>query len=192
VLRLWIILILLCGNYFQALSQKEAYNWFFGDNAGLTFNTIDLNPIPLNRSAITSEEGCAAISDANGKLLFYTNGEIIWNRNHLPMRNGTGLSGSNIATQTVIIIPKPNSPNIYYVITNDYNQGVNGCRYSEVDMNSDGGLGDVLSPKNKIIFSNATEKLTAVRHSNGTVSNRHQYESCNFNYWYDSQWYFVQ
>jgi hypothetical protein len=149
-------------------SQKEAYNWFFGENAGITFNTFDLNPIALTSSAILAEEGCASISDANGKLLFYTNGEIIWNRNHSPMRNGSGLSGNNNATQSAIIIPKPNSTNIFYVITNDNDQGVNGCRYSEVDMNNDGGLGDVLTPKNKLIFSNPTEKLTAVRHSNGT------------------------
>lgn len=167
-MRLNIFFILFCLSYLPLISQKEAYNWFFGENAGITFNTFDLNPIALNSSAISSEEGCASISDASGKLLFYTNGEIVWNRNHAIMRNGNGLSGSNNATQSVIIIPKPNSSNIYYVITNDYNQGVNGCRYSEVDMNSDGSLGDVLSPKNRLIFSNPTEKLTAVRHSNGT------------------------
>ncbi len=162
-----IILILFCLSYLPVLSQKEAYNWNFGENAGLTFNTSDLNPVPIS-SSISSEEGCASMSDASGKLLFYSDGETVWNRNHLPMRNGLGLSGNNNATQSVIIIPKPNTPNIYYVITNDYNLGINGCRYSEVDMNSDGGFGDVLTPKNKLIFSNPTEKITATRHSNGT------------------------
>lgn len=38
-----------------------------------------------------SFEACASISDSAGNLLFYTNGEKVWNKNHEVMPNGEGL-----------------------------------------------------------------------------------------------------
>ena len=53
-------------------SQKEANIWYFGDKAGLDFNSG--SPVVLTDSEMTTNEGCATISDNNGNLLFYTNG----------------------------------------------------------------------------------------------------------------------
>lgn len=146
-------------------SQKEAYNWYFGENAGITFNTPDLRPIALTNGALVTDEGCATISDKDGRLLFYTDGVTVWNRNHVPMPNGTGLMGHRSSTQSAIIIPKPKNNNIYYIFTTDFEHGVNGCRFSEVDMTLADGYGDVIS-KNNPLFYFSTEKLTAVKHAN--------------------------
>lgn len=159
---LWFVL------FFSSLAygQNQANNWFFGFNAGLTFNT---NPISvLNNSALLSTEGSAAISTAEGNLLFYTNGQTVWNKLNKPMPNGSGLVGNSNTTQSAIIVPKPKSKNIYYVFTLDDLGGSNGLSYSEVDMNLDGGLGSITSNKNIFLQSALSEKLTAIRHGNGT------------------------
>ena len=139
-------------------------NWYFGNQAGLDFSTSP--PTPLTNSAMNAFEGCATISDANGNLLFYTNGNIVWDRTHTPMPSGTGLNGDGAATQTAIIVPFPQNTNKFYIFTVDTNGGPRGLCYSEVDMALNGGNGD-LTTKNVQLSTPVTEKLTAVRHANG-------------------------
>lgn len=138
--------------------------WYFGAEAGLDFASP--TPVVLTNGAMTAFEGCATISDPNGVLQFYTNGNIVWNRNHLPMPGGNGLNGDGAATQTAIIVPAPGNANEYYIFTVDTNGGPRGLCYSVVDMTLNGGLGDV-TIKNIQLQTPVTEKLTAVRHANG-------------------------
>ncbi len=121
----------------------------------------------LTDGELNTIEGCSSISDYNGNLLFYTDGITIWNRNHQPMPNGTGLGGHTSSTQSGIIVPSPASPDIYYVFTVDEAGKLKGLQYNIVDMASDGGLGDVIL-KNVLLRTPVTEKLTAVMHANGT------------------------
>ena len=150
---------------YLGFSQNEANIWYFGNNAGLDFNSG--SPVALTDSAMQTLEGCASISNANGELLFYTDGSTVWNKNHVPMLNGTGLNGSFYSTQSAIIVPKPNATSIYYVFTVYAFGNPNGLQYSEVDMTLDGGLGGITSNKNILLFTPVLEKLTAVEHSNG-------------------------
>lgn len=161
------LIILFCFTFlFELHAQKESYNWYFGENAGITFDTPDLNPITMTNSAMSTDEGCAVISDAKGKVLFYTDGITVWNRNNVIMSNGQGLLGSKSSTQSAIIVPKPGPGSIYYIITTDDAGGTNGCRYSIVDMTRQSGFGEVIS-KNNFLFGSSTEKLIAIRHANG-------------------------
>ena len=48
---------------------------------------------------------CASISNANGQLLFYSDGERVWDKNNQLMPNGFGLSGGDASINTVLIIP---------------------------------------------------------------------------------------
>jgi len=146
-------------------AQKEAAIWYFGENAGLDFNSGA--PVTLLDGALNTREGCATISDFNGNLLFYTDGITVWNRNHLPMPNGNGLLGDPSATQSAIIIPNPGDPNLYYIFTADKLKLENGINYNVVDISLNGGLGDVIQ-KNIQLVTPASEKLTAVIHANGT------------------------
>ena len=61
-------------------AQKEGNIWYFGNNAGLDFNTNP--PTVLSNGAMHAPEGSSSISDATGNFLFYTDGASIWNRNH--------------------------------------------------------------------------------------------------------------
>jgi gliding motility-associated-like protein len=159
-----IVSIILIFNWQLVKSQGPSNIWYFGNQAGLSFSTNP--PTALTNSAMSAFEGCATISDDNGNLLFYTNGSLVWNRNHAPMPAGNGLFGNGAATQTAIIVPGPQSTTKYYIFTVDTNGGPRGLCYSEVDMSLNGGLGDV-TVKNIQLITPVTEKLTAVRHGNG-------------------------
>jgi hypothetical protein len=148
-----------------SFAQNETNNWYFGINAGISFSGG--SPIAVTNGAITTTEGCSVISDAFGNLLFYSDGVKVYNSNHSQMPNGYGLFGYHDATQTVLIVKKPGSNNIYYIFTVVDLANPNGICYSIVDMTLNGGLGDITT-KNVLLQTPSTEKLAAVKHKNGT------------------------
>ena len=77
--------------YSTASHSQQWNNWYFGWNAGISFSTAPPQS-PANGSLHT-EEGCSAISNSSGNILFYTDGMTAWNRYHIPMPNGMGLVG---------------------------------------------------------------------------------------------------
>ncbi len=170
------------------LGQGEANNWYFGQNAGISFNTTP--PTALTNGQVNTLEGCTTISDATGNLLFYTDGITVWNRLHTIMPNGTGLKGDPSSTSSALIVPQPNNPNLYIIFTVDephhFNadnnagtidgDGVNdGFMYSIVDVSLDGGNGDVISTQKNVPLTTyntsnsleslykCSEKITAVK-----------------------------
>ena len=145
---------------FTLYCQKETNIWYFGSGAGVDFNGV---PNALANGVLYTSEGSASISDAAGNLLFYTYGDTVWNKNHQILANGTGLLGNISTTQSAIIIQKPSSNNIYFLFTLMPIGGPLG--YSIIDMNLNGGLGEVTS-KNIMLDASATEKMTAVKHCN--------------------------
>ena len=115
--------LLLLISYFLLLLQCEGqqYNtWYFGGHAGISFNPGGASlPYTLTDGINTAYEGNASISDASGKILFYTNGRNIYNRTHQVMMNGNNLLGHHSAVQSSLIIPVPNNDSIYYIFTAD-------------------------------------------------------------------------
>jgi hypothetical protein len=147
-----------------SFSQKQSYFWYFGNKAGLNFNQTP--PQVLTNAKVGSIEGCASISDANGNLLFYTNGLSVVNRDHEIMVNGNGLLGDLSSTNNVVIVPLPGSDSIYYLFTiGATGQALKGFRYSIVNMKLQNGLGEV-TVKNALLDDECFEKLAAVRHCN--------------------------
>ena len=150
-----------------SFSQNEAAIWYFGSNAGLDFSGG--TPVAITDGQITTSEGCSTISDQNGDLLFYTDGVHVWNKNHTYMENGTQLMGYWSATQSSLVVANPLNNGIFYIFTVDgmENYLANGFRYSVVDLNQNNGLGAV-TDKNILLFSPSCEKITAVKHANGS------------------------
>jgi len=158
----------------KAQLGKEAWHWQFGHNASIDFSS----GIPVTGvNSINTEEGCASTSDSStGQLLFYTDGTKVWDKNNNQMPNGFGMiGGQGTSTQAALIIPKPGSSTINYLISADQggyccpgnsmtNQGVN---YSIVDLSLNGGLGDITVKNQLLTPPPTTEKLTAIRHCNG-------------------------
>lgn len=177
----WIALLGLCWLVAtEARAQGEFNTWYFGRHAGLAFSGSSVRA--LTDGALHSGEACATISDAQGNLLFYTNGIKVWNRLHQVMANGQDLGGfadaarseivPNSATQGVTIVPKPGSTTQYYLFTVDAAENglQRGLQYALVDLARQAGLGEVVTKATPVPVplgdGRLTEKLVAVRHAN--------------------------
>lgn len=115
-------------------------------------------------------EHSVTISDDNGDLLFYSNGEVIWDRNHQVMPNGAGIMGHHSTMEGSIAFPDPADPDIYYLFTLDAgeNNFQHGLRYNKIDMRLRNGLGDVVpTAKNVLVMQTMLEVMHAVYHANG-------------------------
>jgi len=151
------------GGYCQYPYQNT--NWYFGNTCALNFSTG--NPVNVSGSLMYAWAGCTALTDSSGNLLFYTDGSLaVWDRTNNHMFNGDHLWGGNSSTQSCLIIPKPDSANVYYIFTCVDAARVQGFSYSEVDMSLNSGLGAV-TVKNFQLLVPVTEKLCGVRHCNG-------------------------
>lgn len=152
----------------KAQPGKEAWHWRFGSKCGMEFSS----GTPLQETGLPVSwqfpYSAASISDANtGQYLFSTNGIKVFNKNNTVMYNGFSMPGSIESCQH-IIVPKPDSTNVFYVITTDEAKMVNnGVRYSVVDMSQQGGLGAVTIKNQLLTPGPTTERVTAVRHCNG-------------------------
>ena len=115
----------------QLFAQRQNNQWRFGQNAAIDFNSAP--PASPSGCVIQTPEGSASIADRQtGALLFYTNGITVWNANNQPMPNGSGLLGGTSdllsSTTAAVIIPKPQSTNLYYIVTIDEQSSSNGVR----------------------------------------------------------------
>jgi len=158
-----LILIFLLNIPLALLAQGEANIWYFGENAGLDFNNCA--PSAITNGELNTIEGCSTFSDANGNLLFYSDGTTVWNRNHIIMPNGQNLLGDPSSSQSAMIIPKPGSFNLYYIFTVGASDEP-GFNYYTIDMNADGGLGDIIAGPIDLSqgrSSQWTEKVAAVK-----------------------------
>lgn len=123
------------------------------------------------------------ITDSLGNLLFTTNGSIIMNNSNDTMDNGKYLNPSIYTTnwieglrlwQANIILPYPDSTNVYSLIHNTAGGGIGGGDYarflfhSKIDMSLNGGEGKV-TILNNVFYSDTLSPvgLTACRHGNG-------------------------
>lgn len=159
----FILPMLLLANFGYA--QKEANIWYFGDGFGCDFNAAP--PIALTNGKIHKHGGGASIADSAGNLLFYTDGETVWNKYHDTMPNGTGLFGT-ASMQPALIVKVPKDKNRYYIFTSSAsNSGVKnmGIYYSLVDISANNGQGAVII-KNIRLQNTSSERLAATFHRN--------------------------
>lgn len=156
---------------------KQNYVWKFGaTGVGLDFASCSPTVLTNGINNGIAFEGQSAISDEiTGRLLFYTDGYNIYDSTNNIMQNGGGAGLSNSLTQT-IIIKKPSSSSLFYMLTPDMQGGLvynsnhpnsRGVNYAIVDMSLNNGLGSVVSAFNSLKDTSNCEKLTAVYHSNG-------------------------
>ena len=153
----------------QHPEAKRANIWYFGNDAGLDFSSG--TAVAITNGVLNSIESCASISDLNGNLLFYTDGDTVWDKNHNVMPNGFGLLGRCLSignsSAQVLITPYPENNALYYIFTTDCgeNLGTYGFNYSIVDISLNGGNGDI-ALKNQLLFSPSNEGVTAIYNCN--------------------------
>jgi gliding motility-associated-like protein len=171
------ISLILLFNFINKYSNAQQFNnWFFPDFNGITFNINPPTNLAGGQISQTASAGytAACISDRNGSLLFYSDGEKVWNKNNVLMPNGFGLFGYEGSINTALIVPFISDTSKYFLFTANglalYNQGSQSTLpycYSIIDMQLNGGLGDVVS-KNNVIRYFSTEKMVAVPNANGS------------------------
>lgn len=157
-----LLFILLCP--ILTIGQGETSNWYFGNGAGITFNN-DGSINSVTDGQLKTFEGCATISDSFGNLLFYTDGIIVYNQDHVVMENGNGLFGDPSSTQSALIVPKPGDFDLFYIFTVDTsvfeNDPDRGLNYSIVDISLNDGRGAVVE-KNVQLLADCSEKIAAI------------------------------
>ncbi len=170
-LRISLMVLLVIYGHNWSFSQYSNI-WAFGINAGIDFNT---DPPVAITTRINTSEGTASVCNANGQLLFYTDGTTVWDRNHNIMDNGSDLHGlgtdiTSSTTQGTLIVPIPGDTRRYYIFSlGSFESGFLGrLYYSEVDMNLNNGIGSV-SRKGNLLDSSLTEHMTAVSGNNCNV-----------------------
>ena len=144
--------------------QNEFNQWHFGYNVKLDFNSGV--PIVSSQSALSSIEGSASISNCDGDLLFYTDGQTVFNKNHSVMNNGTNLKGESSlyeSTQSAIIVKRPMSATVYYIFTAS---NIHGITYSVINMQANNGLGAIIQKNTSLSFK-PSQKLAVTYHQNG-------------------------
>ncbi len=148
-------------------SQKESNVWFFGWYTILDFN---FDPPKIGPNAkIFSFEASSSLCDKNGNLLFYSNGEEIYNRNYERVKGWMNPGGNwnytDEMAQGSLLLPINDS--VVYSFALVYTTPNTRSLYlSTINRKLDGGKGEVISGPDKI-DSLLTEKMIAVRHADG-------------------------
>lgn len=155
------------------LNDQRSNVWYFGNKAGIDFNQNP--PKALSNSAMNAPAGCAIVCDRNGKALFYTDGDKVYDRTDTQI--DVGIGGNPTSTQSALIVAVPGDETLYYIFTT---QEINGTsvfevRYSIFDLKQNGGKGAV-TKKNVLLFSRSTERIT----SNGNWLIVHEYGNSTF------------
>ncbi len=170
--NLYIVAIIFVSTFGNLHAQKEYNMWYFGNGAGLDFNTTP--PSVLNNSKLHAFEGTTSICDSNGQLLFYSNGDTIFNRNHQLMFNSSSsmpYAKVGSAVQSCLALPVPGSKNLYYLflgLSRENTFGLNQdsmLRYWVIDMDKDGGMGEV-TMRDEPLIPGRLENFAVTLHSN--------------------------
>ncbi len=168
--------------------QNQTYNtWYFGTGAGINFNTLYDNPenpddngdgvanegqiTPLSNGAQSAPEAIASVSDNNGDILFYTDGETVYFQDRatnegaaVPIVDPPGATGigGDPKTSQVAIVQVPGADGVYYIFTTTaVENGGYELRYSVFDLRTQ----EVVS-SNNLLFVKSTEKI-AISGGNG-------------------------
>lgn len=142
-------------------AQGESDWWYFGSNAGLHFSNDTVEAV--YDGIMISDRGVSSISNNNGDLLFYTDGEDVYNNAHDYMENGLDING--VPGLLAMSFQSINDNNSYHLVdVKSTNWGTVG--HGIIDMTANSGLG-VVSEMEYFVDS-VLEYMTATRHANGT------------------------
>lgn len=141
-------------------------HWYFGWNADLHFDSINAPYSLLNDNNYSFALGPSSFSDPCGNLLFYLRQDTLRNRLQQPMSNGSlSINGFSEVPWYPIPIPHPGHSNQYFLFYTHVDTNVNlNLRFVTIDMNLDGGLGDVTG--NQLLHSSSAMAKAAIIHAN--------------------------
>ncbi len=168
----------------ETLSAQGGYDqWFFSQqtNYGLSFSPNGSVAVTSTHATPFAEEGSVVVVDPIiGNLLFYSNGNVVWDGNHNVMPNGVGLLANPSVSEKCETIQIPGECGRFMMFHSTAvaeNNGNGSLYYSIVDMNLPGN-GSIASPlgdldpthKNVPVMSNPVEGLEIIKGPSDTVA----------------------
>ncbi len=184
--------LLVCGS---VLGQHNN-NWALGFKTGITFNTSPPSIIQTGIIADTNSHGEARVSSSysncKGELIVYSSGRQLWNKKHLPLKNGAfykhdkvpNYGSSSIFSSPIIRMPGSDRYLYYFYVIpppDDCGKwlsaeclecGKMSLQYAVIDLQGDNGLGEVVI-RNRVLDKNmnagigtAGGNITFAYHSN--------------------------
>ena len=147
---------------------KHDYHWTFGTGCHIAF-TGGGNPVLDTPHSFSSNEGCAAVSDGNGNLLFYTDGNAIYDATHTAIASPP-LGGTSSSCHAAIIVPPAGGGALYHVFTVGDWDGIGQPNVGPVNHSTvsvAGGITIVSGPTPLVSVgpARAAEKLAAIPHT---------------------------
>lgn len=173
-----LIYLLLCP--LLSYGQKEDRVWVLDDSIAIDFNNVT-NP-QVNNVGMCGQSGenDASISDSNGNLLYYIGktshvggsvGQLsaLYGNSQSIIPNGDSIASHVSITQGTLFIPSLSDSNIIYLFYLAINVSSNalvpsGFYYAIIDKSTN----SCISKVNLLVEDTLCEKLTAVKHGNGT------------------------
>ena len=185
-----LLLFFLFLNGVEIMAQNHDFIWITdvdgttepNDGNLLNFSTYPPT-ISSNDINLDIDITLASICDAQGQLLFYSNGVHVMNVDQDTMDNGDFIISGVTATDIypfgyplfdgILVLPLPDYPHQYYLISQkiDENGGffsfVPYLMYSIIDMNEANGKGRVIIKEQFLAEAGYFEHPSAVKHANG-------------------------
>ena len=161
-IRLVVGLLLWFSGLTSGAQDITETRWYFGNStSSLVFDQNGRDVYLQDDMAIPfGNGGAVTITDQfTGNLLFYTDGEVVYDASHTITPSGTGLTGNSSVNVSVVTCPVSGNPGQYFLITNSGNSGVNEIQYTVVDANQEGN-GTAQFPAGDVTMSNISTGLT--------------------------------
>jgi gliding motility-associated-like protein len=154
---LLLLLLPLCG-----FAQHEASTWYLDNGYAMKFRQGNVS---IEKEGPVAGFGASTYSYDEGKVLLYTTGQYVYNKDGRRIKNGV-LEHTQIINQA-IITPKPGSHNLFYIFylgfakinPTDQELTNHAVMYAIVDVTAENGLGAVLE-KDKVIYTNLHGSFT--------------------------------
>ncbi len=119
-------------------------NWVFGKL--IRFDWSSGAPVPVAGTQNNGPESATCASNTAGALQFYTDGGTVWAANNTVMPNGNSITGGNSSHSGALAVAVPGSSSTYFLFSvREWEDGqqVDPLHYSVINMNLNGGLGDI-------------------------------------------------
>lgn len=157
--KVFLLMLFLCHSY---SGNSQTSTWYFGEGLSLDFSQT---PPAASVGPILTDEGCAVVTNPNGKVIFSTDGSQVYDRQGDLVSNG--LNGDYSSTHSALIIPHPANPCkrffVFTVGSADTISYLDGLQVTEVLLRNN----DVVVGKPFKLMDNVTEKLAATDDGNG-------------------------
>ena len=137
--KVFLTLVIMLGATMTFAQNLSQHNWYFGNSRnGIRFNRANNKPFLVTNKAIPFGTGGSAVATdpSTADLLFYTDGNTVYDATHAVMPGGTGLPGNSTANQPAVVCAIPGQANKYFIFTNTTNYTTGGTISSTVvDLN---------------------------------------------------------